>query len=66
MGIYASSYGIFIEVQQDGTMKIMDNADSGFFVQGEIRDIKAIQIAGARYFLVARNDDTLKIFAHIK
>ena len=66
VGIYASSYGTYIEVGHDGRMKIRGNADSGFFVQGEIRDIKTIRIGGVKHILVARNDDTLKIFKLIK
>lgn len=66
VGIYASSYGNLIEVGKDGNMNILENRDSGFFVQGEIRDIKPIQIAGEKYILVARNDDSLKIFKENK
>ncbi len=66
VGIYASSYGNLIEVGNDGNMNISENFDSGFFVRGEIRDIKPIHIAGEKHIIVTRNDDTLKIFRQIK
>ena len=66
VGIYASSYGTFMEAGHDGNINIVDNSDSGFFVQGEIRDIKTIRIAGEHYVLVARNDDTIKVFKQIE
>jgi len=66
IGIYASSYGSLIEVGKDGNMNLSENFDAGFFVQGEIRDIKTIHIAGEKYILVARNDDSLKIFKQTK
>ena len=66
LGIYASSYSSLIQVAEDGTMKVMDNHDSGLVAKGEIRDIKPIQISGEKYIITARNDDTLIFFKQLK
>ncbi len=61
-GIYASSYGNVIEVNNDRSMSISPTSQTGFFVKGEVRDMEAIDISGKKYLIIARNNNTLKFF----
>jgi len=61
-GIYAGSFGVVVKQQAPRQFGLIPFAKSGFFVGGEIRDMKKIQIQGEERILVARNNDSLKIF----
>lgn len=61
-GIYAGSYGTVISFLGRDDLRVLESEESGFFVKGEIRDLKRINTGGEELILVARNNDTLKIF----
>ncbi|MEC7265038.1 MAG: VCBS repeat-containing protein [Bacteroidota bacterium] len=62
VGIYGASTGSVLRNLGKRKFKTELTNKSGFYVQGEIRDFKAILISNKEYLLVARNNDTLKIF----
>ncbi|NNF32878.1 MAG: VCBS repeat-containing protein [Saprospiraceae bacterium] len=62
IGRYDSSRGITLLGKGDGNFEYLPNAQSGFTVEGEIRDIDTITIRNKEYIIVTRNNDTVKIF----
>jgi len=62
-GLYDASYGEIFEGDGNGGFTALDHSESGLMVRGEIRDIKKAVLAdGTIIILIARNNDTLKIF----
>ena len=62
VGIYAGSYGTVIKYHKNQKMEVLSVDQSGFFVPGEVRDIKVINTENETLILVARNNDSLKFF----
>jgi hypothetical protein len=62
VGRYDASYGVFLKGDGKGGFLSVKPKDSGFFVDGEARDIKKIKIGQADFLLVARNNDTPLLF----
>jgi hypothetical protein len=62
MGPYNASYGTILQQDSSGIYHEISDSKSGFFVRGEIRDIKAISSHGKKLILVARNNSKIKIF----
>jgi hypothetical protein len=62
IGRYDASYGVFLKGDGKGNFVSIKPKESGFYVDGEVRDIKKIVIGKSSYILVARNDDTLLVF----
>ena len=62
IGRYDASNGVFLKGDGSGGFTTIKPKDSGFFVDGEIRDIKKIKIGKSDFLLVARNNDTPLIF----
>jgi len=63
-GIYDASYGLFLEGNKDGTWKTIPNKESGFYIKGEVRDLKILNIGGVRVLVVARNNNSLQYFKY--
>lgn len=63
MGRYDASYGLILLGDGKGGFTPKQSADTGFRVSGEVRAIQQIRIAGKPHFLVARNNNTLQLFA---
>jgi hypothetical protein len=61
-GRYDATYGVFLKGDGKGSFVPIKPKDSGFFVDGETRDIKKIRIGKTDYVLVARNNDTPALF----
>jgi len=59
-GIYAADYGTVLRSTGERTFDIM--MGSGFYVDGQVRDINKIDIDGKGYLLTAINNDRLRIF----
>lgn len=57
VGRYDGSYGLFLSGVGNGTFVASSAKMSGFFVEGQTRDLKKISIKGEAYILVARNND---------
>jgi hypothetical protein len=62
VGRYDASYGVFLKGDGAGNFISIKAKDSGFFVDGEIREIKKIMIGKSDFLLVARNNDTPLLF----
>ena len=61
-GIYAGSFGSMIKLISKHQYEVIPFSKSGFFINGEIRDMEKLTIKGEEIILVARNNDLLKIF----
>lgn len=62
VGRYDASYGVFLKGDGKGGLTNVRQKDSGFRVDGEVRDIRKIRIGTVDYILVARNNDTPLLF----
>lgn len=62
VGRYDASYGLFLSGVGDGTFETMSAQKSGFFVNGQVRDLKKIKIKDSTFVLVARNNDAPLLF----
>ena len=62
VGIYAANYGVYLKGDGKGRFTSIPSQQSGFFVRGEIRDIKKLTINGASTVLVGRNNESPKWF----
>ena len=58
-GRYDSSYGLVLLNRGKGTFQSQSPVDTGFRLDGEIRDMKRITIAGAPTWVIARNKGSL-------
>ncbi len=62
IGIYDSGYGMAMQGEGNGAFWPLLPGDSGFFVKGEIRDIRSIRIGKKDLLLVAKNNDKMVLF----
>lgn len=60
-GRYDASYGTAFMAS---SLEPLTWHESGFFVEGQVRQILTIEINQQTYVIVARNNDTLSIFTH--
>ncbi|HAP63717.1 MAG TPA: hypothetical protein DCR93_30920 [Cytophagales bacterium] len=58
-GRYDASYGVALEVHQDGSLQAVASREAGLEWVGEVRDLAAIQVGTRTIILVVRNNDTL-------
>jgi hypothetical protein len=63
-GIYDASYGLLVKGKSDGTFRSVSALNSGFFIKGEIRDLKILKINGNKVVLVAKNNDNLMCYKY--
>lgn len=61
-GRYDASYGLILKGNGKGAFKPVLPTLSGFLLNGEVRDIKSLKIAGGEIFLVATNNAPLQVF----
>ncbi|MEO0582859.1 MAG: VCBS repeat-containing protein [Bacteroidota bacterium] len=61
-GRYDASYGLILLGDGKGNWRPVPLEESGFVVEGEIRDMKIFERKGKEVLLVARNDDSLLFF----
>lgn len=66
VGRYDAGYGFTLLYNKTNSATYIPPAQSGLFVKGEVRDIKAIKTAKGTYIIVARNNDGLQIFSQDK
>ena len=59
-----AGYGVFMKVDDQGHFNIIPNRQCGLYIDGDVRDMKFIHIAGKKYMLVARNNDTVMVIAY--
>ncbi len=64
VGRYDASYGLWLQGDGKGSFKVVKSRESGFYTNGEVRDITVIADKKAPMVLVARNNDTLQLFQY--
>jgi hypothetical protein len=62
MGRFDASYGTTLVSDARGGFRCIPPGESGLFVRGEVRDVQRIKSSTGTYLLIARNNDSLKIF----
>lgn len=62
VGRYDASYGSFLSGDGKGRFRIMPARESGFRLEGEIRDIMEISTPDGSLIVVARSNDPLQVF----
>jgi hypothetical protein len=65
-GRYDASYGAVFLGTGDLQWRYLNPPVSGFMVRGDARKIIGIDVKGERYYIVAVNNDSLKVFRKIK
>lgn len=63
-GIYDASYGLLLKGSPEGKWYPVSSLNSGIFTKGEIRDLKILNINGARNIVVGRNNDNLQFYKY--
>ena len=63
-GRYDASYGLVLRNTGKGTFVALSPIDSGFLLNGEIRDIRPVRTTQGVRIVVARNGEGLQIFRH--
>ena len=62
VGRYDASHGAFLKGTGNGNFVSIPSRETGLFLDGQIRDIKIIQIKGREILMVARNNDRPQSF----
>jgi hypothetical protein len=65
VGRYDASYGLLLKGNGTGQFEAVAPKESGFKVNGEVRDLEAIEISGTAHILVARNSDRVVAFKSV-
>lgn len=60
MGRYDASYGLLLNNLGNTTFKYIPQYKSGLEITGQVRDIKTISYQGSKYYIVSRNNETIK------
>ena len=64
-GYEDADYGLFLKGDGQGGFTAERSRQTGFRIDGEVRDIKTVKVGGKSYFLVARNNAGMEIFTKI-
>jgi hypothetical protein len=64
VGIYDASFGLWLKGSGKGKFVAVPAHQSGFKVRGEMRDILPIELEGKTHYLVAMNNDKLRVFSY--
>ncbi len=59
VGQYDASYGTFLKGDGKGNFIVLPVSKSGLTLDGEIRDLETITIAGKKYLVAARNNNSI-------
>ena len=62
IGRYDASYGVYLKGLGKGEFNVIPTKESGFLLEGEIRDFKWIHSNGKKILMVVRNNDSLQFF----
>lgn len=65
-GRHNASRGIFLAGTGNKSFSYVSNHKSGIDINGEVRDVKTIEIKGSKHMLVARNNAKLLLFSSVK
>ncbi len=61
-GRYDASYGLFLKGLGDGNFERIANSKSGLNIQGQVRDIKSVNIGEENFFLFVLNNDKVNAY----
>jgi hypothetical protein len=64
MGRNDASYGLYLQGDGNGNFKSVAAIQSGFRVQGEVRKLLKLSIAGRTHFMAVRNNDSVQCFVN--
>ncbi len=62
VGIYAADHGVYLTGDGKGGFTTIPLQESGFWVEGEIRDIMMLDLDSKPTIWVARNNDSVQVF----
>lgn len=62
-GRYDASYGVFLKGSGSGDFAAVPTAQTGLFIQGEVRDIKTVKVKGKKMLVVSRNNNMPEFFS---
>ena len=62
VGRYDANQGLMLKGDSTGNFTALTSAQSGFFVDGEMRDLVAIKVGNKTVIMAARNNDSLVLF----
>ena len=63
-GIYDAGYGLLIRGTNAGKLRPVPADSSGFYIKGQVRDLKELRIKDKKIITVARNNDKLGFFSY--
>lgn len=61
-GYEDADYGLFLKGDGQGGFTPKRSRETGFRIDGEVRDIKTVKVGGKAYILVARNNSGMAVF----
>ena len=64
MGRNDASYGLYLQGDGNGNFKPVPAIQSGFRVEGEVRKLLKLNIAGRTHFMAVRNNDSVQCFTN--
>lgn len=62
VGRYDASYGVFLKGLGKGEFDVIPTKESGFFLEGEIRDFGSVRVNGKKILMVIRNNASMQFF----
>jgi hypothetical protein len=62
VGRYDASYGVFMKGLGKGEFSVIPTKDSGFLLEGEIRDFGWVHANGKKILMVVRNNASMQFF----
>lgn len=62
VGIYAGHHGLFLKGRGTGEFQVISTQASGFFIQGEVRDLVMIKVGSQPRILVGKNNANAQWF----
>jgi len=65
LGRYDANYGLVLKGKGKGNFEVLNPAQTGFFVRGQVRKIRSIKTAnGKNIILIAKNNEALQVIGY--
>ncbi|MCK8521768.1 VCBS repeat-containing protein [Aquimarina sp. D1M17] len=61
-----AGYGLFLKGNGKGNFSPISTTESGFYVPGDVKDMKMIKVKDTSYIIAAKNNDSLQYIVHLK
>ncbi len=62
LGRYDANYGLLLKNRGKGDFEVIKSQKSGFFVKGQVRNIKTIKTGKKTLFVLAKNNEKIQVF----